>query len=503
MKLLITSLFGWFIAFCSYFCFWVISDHLLADPIVALFFLPFSLRLALILHAGKGYWYAIYAAEWCVLTLLALSYPELNFVFIYLLSLLSLPLSHILHARYRTETKQWKKLILLGYGILATATLNTLLFYFIEHKLVFLISISGGLLILPVCYLLADFLFNRKWVPVSAGSIHTPLNLRANPILIYALLLIGNIYIQTQLPNEFRRFSLFCLAIPIILLAFRYGWQGALLGTLLNAVALIAAMQSISSPEINDLLLVISAQTITGVFLGSAIQYQRDLNHTLSRELKRNKLLTRQLISTEESVRKDISRELHDEIGQNITAIRTQAALIKYTDSVQKNQKYADTIEKLSLNIYDTTKDLLNRIRPRVLDDLNLQQAIQNLLLEFNFAEHNVRVEFKLDNPAQIKLDNLLEMTLYRLCQESLNNIAKYAQAKHILLSVTILEDVEVIIRDDGIGFESEHLAQGRGLAGMKERVAVLGGQFTLESIPLEGEKERHGTTIRIRLPIL
>ncbi|MGU3847687.1 signal transduction histidine-protein kinase/phosphatase UhpB, partial [Vibrio diabolicus] len=76
----------------------------------------------------------------------------------------------------------------------------------------------------------------------------------------------------------------------------------------------------VSNLEITDLLLSLSAQTITGIMLGLGVQKQKDLNHKLRGELARNQNLSRQLIKAEESVRRDIARELHDEIGQNITA---------------------------------------------------------------------------------------------------------------------------------------------------------------------------------------
>ncbi|VEH68043.1 sensor protein UhpB [Rodentibacter pneumotropicus] len=110
-----------------------------------------------------------------------------------------------------------------------------------------------------------------------------------------------------------------------------------------------------------------------------AIQQQRDLNQSLSTELNRNRHLTRKLINTEEAIRQEISRELHDEIGQNITAIRMQASIMKRLEHSPKIAQVVGMIEQLSLNIYDTTKGLLNRIRPKMLDDVSLQQAIQNL----------------------------------------------------------------------------------------------------------------------------
>ncbi len=137
---------------------------------------------------------------------------------------------------------------------------------------------------------------------------------------------MASILIQTSLPDELRRFAPFCMAIPIILLAVRYGWQGALLATLLNSVAPIAAHSGTSKlklPIYSYLFRSNHHWHITGPCGSKAKRSQFKI---AQRALESKP--SRQLITAEESVRRDIARELHDEIGQNITAIRTQAALL-------------------------------------------------------------------------------------------------------------------------------------------------------------------------------
>jgi two-component system sensor histidine kinase UhpB len=308
--------------------------------------------------------------------------------------------------------------------------------------------------------------------------------------------LIGSILIQTSLPDELKRFAPFCMAIPIIVLALRYGWQGALLATMLNSIALIAARSGVSNLEITDLLLSLSAQTLTGIMLGLAVQKQKDLNQKLRGELSRNQTLSRQLIQAEESVRRDVARELHDEIGQNITAIRTQASIIKRVDNAEMNTRCADMIENLSLNVYDTTKHLLSKLRPKMLDDLDLKESVHQLTREMEFDNHGTHVVLDWQGDYE-SLSDTLKVTLFRLCQEALNNAAKYANATSIVIALSIEDDLSLNIADNGSGFKTEDCMKGMGVRGMQERVQALGGKMYIYSL----NDHVDGTQIAITLP--
>ncbi|MDG6236489.1 histidine kinase [Glaesserella parasuis] len=218
----------------------------------------------------------------------------------------------------------------------------------------------------------------------------------------------------------------------------------------------------------------------------------------LNVELNKNRLLTRQLINTEETIRQEISRELHDEVGQNITAIRTQANILKRI--APDYEKISTTIEQLSLNIYDTTKVLLNRIRPRLLDDLDLPQAIENLFIELNFQDNQIDTELIWKNDQNLKLEHILEITIYRLCQESLNNIIKYAKANKVKIEIEIKNNIH-IITDNGVGFDTYQILTGFGIRGMQERVNILCGTFEIISITIEKNPIQHGTTLKVNLP--
>lgn len=496
------AIFSWFFIFCSYLCLWIISDYLLKDPILAVLFLPFSFRVGLSLHTNIRYWWIGYFSEWVFLYFIFKSYSDISILILYILSVCSIPIVFCFKKFY--SGKQWRGFFIQACLVTIISLCNFIVIAWADFGIssVLLVSLTGGVLMLPACSLIYDYVFNKSWIPLTANYIKRPIRLRIGYILIYAILFIVNILIQSIMPREFTRFAIFCLAIPIVLLAFHYGWQGALLGTLLNSIALIATTHSFSYVEITDLLLLILMQTITGIFLGLSVQYQRELNTYLSIELNRNKLLTKKLINTEEEIRKDISRELHDEIGQNITAIRMQSSILKKLESSEHSQRCAEMIEHLSLNIYDTTKGILNRIRPKLLDDLDLYQAIQNLFIELDISKQGVRTKLIFENKFKHQLDHVLEITLYRLCQEGLNNALKYSQASEIGISIIIEKDIRLSIYDNGIGFNPDEIIDGFGLKGMKERVEILDGKFKIVSNSIKNN-DKQGTSIFITLPLI
>ena len=511
-RYILMSLGGCLFFICSWFCLWVIAFYFLVDPALAILFFPFALRLGITLHTASRYWVVIYGAEWGLILLLAKALNDLPWWPILIASGLSWPI--LWYARRYYYGDQWRQLLVMAAVIISTAIINVVMvmgFGSIAQipvspiGMIFLISITGGLMLVPTCYLLWSFLFNRSWIPLTVALISRPLELRHRDLCLYALLFIANILLQVNLPDELSRFAPFCLAIPIIVFAFRHGWQGALLGTLLNSIALIAARSGVSNMEITDLLLSLSAQSLTGILLGLGIQRQRDLNGKLASELGRNQVLSRQLIRTEESVRRDIARELHDEIGQNITAIRMQASILKRVETTSITQQCASTIEQLSLNVYDTTKGLLSRLRPKTLDDLGLAKAVEQVVCDLKLEDKGIDVAMAWGHYQQ-QLCDTTNVTLYRICQEALNNIAKYSQATEVIIELDIGSEIRLQIEDNGVGFKVEDTFKGFGLRGIRERVEVLGGQCSIISYPRDEYQEKPqpvliGTTLVIILP--
>lgn len=476
---------------CSWFCLWIISTYQLADTSLAVLFFPSALRLGLCLHSPKKIWPFIYLCECFFICTLSSSLTNISLHFLIGASLLSLFILFFTQDYYRG--KQGPRLAILGGISLLNASITALFSYHFSFApwLVFLVTLTANLLLLPACYLIWNYLFHTSWVPITANLIHKPLVLRTRHILLYIIVFVFSIFLQLVLPKDLSLFAPFCLAIPIILLAYGYGWQGALIGTLINSIALMTANHTTSQIMLADSLLSLTTQTLTGILLGIGIQKQRDLNQELRIQLMRNRNLSRQLINTEEGIRREVARELHDEIGQNITAIRMQASILQRTENSESSKNSASMIEKLSFNIYDTTKKLLYRLRPKVLDDLGLKEAILNLCDELEFDRQGIDVYTSYPDSFE-NISDTTQVTLFRLCQEALNNISKHAHASEISLRIKIDSQIHLYIQDDGIGMIKEAKKKGFGLTGMQERIEALGGSFIVESPPEQTDKKKY-----------
>jgi len=504
-RFFITFIHMWLFVLCCLFCLWVLSVHLVNDtePELAILLFPFALRIGLVLHCPKKYWLAIYGAEWALLVAIFRLYLHIEWIYLFAASFVSLPILTFAYDYYKGN--QWNRLCVIGLVIIVISFTNSLcyLLFYDDFGISFLCSVTGSLIIVPSCYLIWSYFFQNSWRSLTVDFIEVPLNSSNRSFFLYLIIFISSIVAQISLPDELQQFAPFCLAIPIIFLAFYYGWQGSLLATLFNSFALIAIQKS-TGFSMTTLFLSLSAQTLTGILLGAAIQRQRDLNTQLSQELNRNQKLVKQLVKSEEVVRRDIARELHDEIGQNVTAIRIQASLLQRVGSVLTMQNYAQTIEKLSLNIYDATRGLLNRLRPKALDDLGLEEAIHQLVsdLEFGSQQIGTSIYYAVEDKY---LNDTLSATIFRICQELLNNIIKYAKASEVSISVFqkmigYEHKYYLIITDNGIGFKEEDKLHGYGLRGIEERVQALGGSFTITS---NSANHQGGARLKIELPFI
>jgi two-component system, NarL family, sensor histidine kinase UhpB len=479
--------------FCAaWFSLWSISLHLVDSPTLAVLLFPFGLRLGLMLQCPRSYWALLLGAEWLLLGFLAqeIALPQLPLLIVGgLLTLVPVCLVY----RYR-HMRESRTLLQMASVLIVCALLQSLPWATKGNDglTVLLLTLTGGLTLAPTCLVFWHYLTRTAWHPLTPALLSQPLHWRAHHLIRYLLLFVVSLWLQLGLPAELARFTPFCLALPIIALAWHYGWQGALIASLMNTIALIASRTWHDHPV--DLLLSLLAQSLTGLLLGAGIQHLRQLNQSLQTELARNHQLVGRLLETEENVRREIARELHDDIGQTITAIRTQAGIVQRlaADNSAARQSGA-LIEQLSLGVYDAVRRLLGRLRPRQLDDLSLQEAIQALMREMELAGRGIisHLDWRID---ELLLTEGQRVTLFRVCQEGLNNIVKHAGASVVSIqSWQHEEELRLVIVDNGCGQPSAHGQPGFGLTGMRERVAALGGTITLSFT--------HGTRISVTLP--
>ena len=219
----------------------------------------------------------------------------------------------------------------------------------------------------------------------------------------------------------------------------------------------------------------------------------------MERQLEENRQLT-QLIQTHiEDERRSLARELHDELGQYVTAIKTFAVAIvnKAKDKSPDIAANAQTIVGAANQIYEGMHSIIRQLRPGALDNLGLSETLRDAMQYWQTLHANVRFELKLNG----QLDDLgesLNINVYRIVQESINNALKHAQAKSIEVSLTLLEnELQLLINDDGVGMNMASVDQSQhfGLLGIRERVQGFHGSFSLLSEP------NRGTAIHINIP--
>ena len=205
----------------------------------------------------------------------------------------------------------------------------------------------------------------------------------------------------------------------------------------------------------------------------------------------------RSAIAASEAERARWARELHDETLQALGGLRVLlATTVGRGDETTKDATMRQAIEDIELEIANL-REIISDLRPSLLDDLGLAPAIE-ALVERRQSE-TLRIDSELALPAgDLRSNGLspeLETTVYRVVQESLTNVVKHAGARVVHVSVTIDENELVIeVQDDGRGFDRASRPSGFGLAGMHERVTLVGGSLDIES-------DESGTRVRARLP--
>ena len=224
--------------------------------------------------------------------------------------------------------------------------------------------------------------------------------------------------------------------------------------------------------------------------LAQSRQMQEQLRH-----------LSRRLLVAQEEERRKISRELHDEIAQTLTSINVQLVALKAEaahDAKGLGERIASTqqlVEKSVDIVYRFVRDL----RPTVLDDLGLIPALHSFRKRFT-KETGIRVALTVFEGVE-KLDVAKRTAVYRIVHEALTNVARHAQAsKGEVIIGNIEGKVRLQINDNGKSFDVEQVLHSRkihrlGLLGMRERVEMVGGKFSVESVPGKG------TTITAEIP--
>jgi PAS domain S-box-containing protein len=219
-----------------------------------------------------------------------------------------------------------------------------------------------------------------------------------------------------------------------------------------------------------------------------------------ARDLEQNRKLT-QLIQTRlEEERRTIARELHDELGQCVTAMKTIGTAIanRTHDEIPEVHRNAQTIVQLSGHLYDVVHGIIRQLRPSALDHLGLPDALEDWVSTWRQRYPDIGCELALSGQLS-DLGETVNITVYRIIQECLTNVVRHSGATRAQIAVRRDDGaVDVSVRDNGKGLPERSQSESArfGLMGMRERVQALDGTFDIDS------KAGEGVTVRARLPL-
>ncbi|MGF1645245.1 MAG: ATP-binding protein [Thiotrichales bacterium] len=222
-------------------------------------------------------------------------------------------------------------------------------------------------------------------------------------------------------------------------------------------------------------------------FLAARINHMTEV---LERQQGENRALNRRLLEVQEQERRHLARELHDELGQSITALKVMAV------GQGRDARGTSAILDVCNQMYAVVREMMHRLRPVMLEELGLVTALERLVDDWNgrhadtFCALQVSGEFD-------DLGDDSAITLYRIVQEALTNVSRHATASTVSVRLQRAVDgaITLMIQDDGQGFETEVTRMGMGLLGMRERVQALDGKLSLVARP------GVGVTIDITIP--
>lgn len=224
------------------------------------------------------------------------------------------------------------------------------------------------------------------------------------------------------------------------------------------------------------------------------------------RQLEENRQLTQLIQSHIEDERRSLARELHDELGQYVTAIKTFAVAIanKTKEKSPDISSNAQVIVSAANQIYDGMHNIVRKLRPGALDNLGLSETLRDAVNYWQNLHPEIAINLNLEGNLD-KLGETLNINIYRIVQEAINNALKHAQASIIDIKLAVLADVSnteaanisLTIKDNGVGMNIATVDQTQhfGLLGMRERVQGFHGTFNLVSEP------NQGSTLYINIP--
>jgi len=246
---------------------------------------------------------------------------------------------------------------------------------------------------------------------------------------------------------------------------------------------------------------VISGHNTCRMVMTDISQLKKSL-HRNQELLNENRRLMKNIYQAQEQERCAIARELHDELGQWLTAIYAEAEIISsYADKDSIIIGSCQEIKNCSQRMHELMRGMLHKLRPVLLDTLGLPDALLDLKEQWHKHHTHTTLELTLEGKFE-NLDEHISITVYRIVQEALNNISSHANATKASIHLRCKPDennkssLMLCVEDNGTGYDLTLNPKGFGLLGMRERAIAAGGKLTVCSVPKEGTK------ICVKLPL-
>ncbi|MFC1972672.1 sensor histidine kinase [Chloroflexota bacterium] len=280
--------------------------------------------------------------------------------------------------------------------------------------------------------------------------------------------------------------------ITFIYAALAFWWRGILITWLVTLVIMLPNLLYVwrDTPSMLANILFLTSPLLLVTFINAEIRWrERDKKILSERDAERQAYVSR-VLEAQEDERQRIAQELHDDTTQTLLVIANHANTITTDESTSKLPqvaKEAEWIRDTALRLSDDVRRLSLDLRPSVLDDLGLEAALRWLLNGLN-QDTGVETEIVVKGKSR-KLRSEIDVTLFRVVQEALNNVRRHSNAAKVMVTLGFHpETVKVEIQDDGVGFSrritrSELSSSGKlGILGMRQRAKSFGGTFHIHS---------------------
>ena len=225
----------------------------------------------------------------------------------------------------------------------------------------------------------------------------------------------------------------------------------------------------------------------------------RSFNHmasALEKARDEKRALTQQSLAIQEEERRYLAQELHDELGQSLSAIKVLAASLRKRDNGPRDDEAIERIMAVCDRLFGVVRGMMRRLRPLMLDELGLIASLEDLIESWRSRNPGIRLYFDCEDAIEDHA-GAAKIHLFRIVQECLTNIVKHAEADGVRIELRLKRSrttdkprqrgIQLKISDNGRGFDPGQPRRGFGLLGIRERVASLGGQFALNTRPGEG----------------